>query len=179
MIATNLALGTMRSIQAPRKFVPGQTRQRRGTPTNRTSSSTILFVMFGSLLLHLPVIYLCRHFHMPWLASLIFGPFAVAAVATYALMLRNAEQLILSHRDVLSEELCKSLAVAAQGTTVPRNRGAASAESRVVYDGRAGTGANCAGPSRKPQAATCQDLAQAGSKRLPGRARPRWLTRSR
>jgi ABC-2 type transport system permease protein len=107
VIATNLALGTMRSIQAPRKFVPVQTRQRRVTPTNRTSGLLILFVMFGSLLLHLPVIYLCRHFHMPWLAALIFGPLAVAAVAAYGLLLRNAEQLILSHRDVLSEELCK------------------------------------------------------------------------
>jgi ABC-2 type transport system permease protein len=107
VIATNLALGTMRSIQAPRKFVPGQTRQRRGTPTNRTSSLLILVVMIGSLALQLPVVYLSRHFHMPWLAVLIFGPLAVAAAAAYALLLHNAEQLILSHRDVLSEELCK------------------------------------------------------------------------
>ncbi len=37
VIAANLAVGTVRSIQAPRKFVPGQAQQRRGTPTNRTS----------------------------------------------------------------------------------------------------------------------------------------------
>jgi ABC-2 type transport system permease protein len=107
VIATNLALGTLRSIQAPRKFVPGQTRQRRGTPTNRTSSLLILVVMFGSLILQVPVVYLGRYFHMPWLGTMIFGPLAVAAVITYAFLLRNVEQLILTHRDVLSEELCK------------------------------------------------------------------------
>ena len=107
VIATNLALGTMRSIQAPRKFIPGQPRQRRGTPTNRTSSLLILLVTLGSLILQLPVVYLCRHFQMPWLGTMVFGPLALAAVAGYALLLRNAEQLILSHRDLLAEELCK------------------------------------------------------------------------
>jgi ABC-2 type transport system permease protein len=107
VIATNLALGTVRSIQAPRKFIPGQTPQRRGTPTNRTSSLLILLVTLGSLMLQLPVVYLCRQFEMPWLGAIIFGPLAVAAVVAYAILLRNMEEFILSHRDVLAEELCK------------------------------------------------------------------------
>jgi ABC-2 type transport system permease protein len=108
VIAVNVALGTLRSIQAPRKFVPGQTRQRRGIPTNRTSGLLVLFVLFGSLLLQLPAVLLSRHLHLPWLAAWIFGPLAVAAVTSYAILLRNAERLMLAHRDILAEELCKA-----------------------------------------------------------------------
>lgn len=111
VIALNLALGTLRSIQAPRKFVPGQMRQRRGTPatpTNRTSGLLILLVLFGSLLLQIPVVLLSHYLNLPWLAASIFGPLAVAAVVAYALLLQNAERLVLAHRDTLAEELCKA-----------------------------------------------------------------------
>jgi hypothetical protein len=53
------------------------------------------------------VALLCRHFDEPWLAAWIFGPLAAAAVAAYGLLLRKADRLILSHRDVFAEELCK------------------------------------------------------------------------
>ena len=105
VIAANLTLGTLRSIQAPRKFVPGQSRQMR-TPTNRTSGLLVLAVLFGSILLQVPVTLACRSFHQPWLAALIFAPLAGAAVVAYAMLLRNADQLILSHRDLIAEELC-------------------------------------------------------------------------
>jgi hypothetical protein len=54
------------------------------------------------------VTLLCRYFDDPWLGAWIFGPLAAAAVAAYALMLRNAERFILAHRDVFAEELCKA-----------------------------------------------------------------------
>jgi len=107
VILVNVTLGTIRSIQAPHKFVPGQARQRRGTPTNRTSGLLILLVLLGSAALQAPVIWLCRHLHEPWLGAWIFGPLAAAAIAAYGLLLHNAEKLVLSHRDVLAEELCK------------------------------------------------------------------------
>jgi len=107
VIAANLALGTLRSIQAPRRYIPGQTRQTRGTPTSRTSRLLILVVLFGSLALQIPVVLLCRYLHEPWLAVLIFAPLAAAGILAYALMLYNAEKLVLGHRDVLAEELCK------------------------------------------------------------------------
>ncbi|MGA9061002.1 MAG: hypothetical protein WB341_04960 [Terracidiphilus sp.] len=107
VIGANLAIGTLRSIQAPRKFVPGKTPQRRSTPTDRTSGLLILLVLFGSMALQVPVTILCRYFEEPWLAAWIFGPLAAAAALAYALLLRNAEQLILAHRDVFAEELCK------------------------------------------------------------------------
>jgi len=108
VIASNLALGTLRSIQAPRKFNPAQNRRQRTMPTNRTSGLLILVVLFGSLMLQLPVGFLSHYLALPWLGAWIFGPFALAAVTGYALLLRNAEQLVLAHRDVFAEELCKA-----------------------------------------------------------------------
>jgi len=107
VIMVNVTLGTVRSIQAPHRFVPGQARQRRGTPTNRTSGLLFLLAFVGSAALQVPVIWLCRYLHQPWLAAWIFGPLAAAAIAAYGLLLLNAEKLVLSHRDVLAEELCK------------------------------------------------------------------------
>jgi ABC-2 type transport system permease protein len=107
VVAANLALGTLRSIQAPRRFIPGQMRGRQTTPTNRTSGLLILLVLFGSMALQFPVTLLSRYFGDPWLGAWIFGPLAAVAVAAYALLLRNAERFIMAHRDVFAEELCK------------------------------------------------------------------------
>ena len=106
VIGINLAVGTLRSIQSPRKFVPGQTRQMRGAPTGRTSNLLVLAILFGSLLLQVPVVWLCKHFHQPTLAVLIFTPLAAAGIGGYALLLRYADRLILDHRDTLAQELC-------------------------------------------------------------------------
>jgi ABC-2 type transport system permease protein len=108
VIMANVALGTLRSIQAPRKFVPGKVRQPRGTPTNRTSGLLIMLVLFGSMLLQAPVVLLGGFFQLPWLGVWVFAPLAVAAIGAYALLLRNAERLMLAHRDTLAEELCKA-----------------------------------------------------------------------
>jgi len=107
VIMINVVLGTLRSVLAPHRFTAGQVRQRRGTPTNRTSGMIILFVLFGSMLLQVPVVLLGRYLAQPWLGAWVFGPLAAGAVTAYVFLLRNAEKLILSHRDVLAEELCK------------------------------------------------------------------------
>ncbi len=107
VVGANLTVGTLRSIQAPRKFVPGQVRQMR-TPTNRTSSLLVVALLFGSILLQIPVALLCRHTGHPWLAALIFAPLAAAAVIAYGFLLRYADEVIYSHRDLFAEELCRS-----------------------------------------------------------------------
>ena len=107
VIGINLTVGTLRSIQAPRKFVPGQARQAR-TPTGRTSGLLVLALFFGSILLQIPVTFLSRHFGQPWLGAMIFGPLALAAIAAYFLLLTSVERLIMSHRDLMAEELCRS-----------------------------------------------------------------------
>jgi ABC-2 type transport system permease protein len=108
VVAMNLAIGTLRSIQAPRHFVPGQGRNLRASPSNRTSALLVLAVLFGCMLLQIPVGIASSYFGLPWLAVWVFGPLAAAAVFAYALILRSAERLILGARDVFAEELCKA-----------------------------------------------------------------------
>jgi ABC-2 type transport system permease protein len=108
VVAVNLAIGTLRSIQAPRHFVPGQGRQLRANPTNRTSALLVLAVLFGSMLLQVPVAVASNYFKLPWLPVWVFAPLAVAALFVYALVLRSAERRILIARDVFAEELCKA-----------------------------------------------------------------------
>ena len=105
LITVNLTLGTLRSIQSPRRFVPGQPRQMR-TPTSRTSGLLVLGVLFGSILLQIPVTLLTHRYHQPWLGVVVFLPLAAAGVGAYALLLRNADTLILRNRDLFAEELC-------------------------------------------------------------------------
>jgi len=107
VVGTNLTVGTLRSIQAPRRFIPGRTPTAR-TPTNQTSGMLILGLVFGSILLQIPVTYLTRHYGHPWLAVVIFVPLAVVAIGAYVLLLRNADRLIYRYRDTLAEELCRT-----------------------------------------------------------------------
>jgi len=106
MLFANLALGTLRSIQAPRKIAIAQARRVRNPSASKTSGLIVLAILFGSMLLQLPVTLLCQHFHNPWLAAVIFAPLAAAAVAVYALLLSSADHLILTHRDTFAQDLC-------------------------------------------------------------------------
>jgi ABC-2 type transport system permease protein len=108
VLFANLTLGTLRSIQAPRKITLNQARALRTPAANRTSGLLVLAVLFGSMLLQVPVMYLCRHFHNAWLGPAIFAPLAAVSVAVYALLLQNADHLILTHRDTFAEELSKA-----------------------------------------------------------------------
>jgi hypothetical protein len=62
-------------------------------------------MLFGCILLQVPVTLLCRHFHNPWLAAAIFAPLAAVAVAAYALLLHSVDRLILTNRDTFAQEL--------------------------------------------------------------------------
>ena len=106
MLFANLTLGTLRSIQAPRKITLAQTRRLRQTTASKTSGLLVLAILLGSILLQIPVTLLCRHFHNAWLAVWIFAPLAAAAVAAYGLLLNHADRLILTYRDRFAEELC-------------------------------------------------------------------------
>jgi ABC-2 type transport system permease protein len=105
ILFTNLTLGTLRSVQAPRKVAAAQARSMRSTPGSKTSALIVLAILFSSILLQVPVTLLCRHFHNPWLAVAIFAPLAAAAIAAYGVLLANADGLILTHRDLFAEEL--------------------------------------------------------------------------
>jgi ABC-2 type transport system permease protein len=106
MLFANLSFGTLRSIQAPRKIAIAQARRMRSPSADKTSGLLVLAILFGSFLLQIPVTMLCRHFHNLWLGAVIFAPLAAAAVAAYALLLTNADRLILNHRDAFAQDLC-------------------------------------------------------------------------
>jgi ABC-2 type transport system permease protein len=106
VVFTNLTLGTLRSIHAPRKILPGQTRQLRSTSASQTSALIVLATLVGCILLQVPVALLCGYLHNPWLAVWIFAPLAAGAVAAYVLLLRDAEYQILTHRDTFAQDLC-------------------------------------------------------------------------
>ena len=108
IIFTNLTFGTLRSIQSPRKFVPGQARQMRTTGASQTSGLLVFAILLGSILLQVPVTLLSSYLNYAWLSVWIFAPLAIAAVGAYALLLENADRLILTHRDLFAEELCSS-----------------------------------------------------------------------
>jgi ABC-2 type transport system permease protein len=109
VVALNLAVGTLRSIQAPRYFVPGQSRNpRAGVPTNRTSALLVLGVLLGSTFMQIPVVLVSISLDWPWLGAWVYAPLAAAAVFGYVLVIENAERLLLAHRDVFAEELCKA-----------------------------------------------------------------------
>lgn len=106
MLFANLAFGTLRSIQSPRKVSIAQARRMRSPSAGKTSGLLVLAILFGSFLLQIPVTMLCQHFDNLWLAALIFAPLAAVAVSAYALLLANVDHLILTHRDLFAEELC-------------------------------------------------------------------------
>jgi ABC-2 type transport system permease protein len=108
-VAINLSFGTLRSLQAPRRYIPGQSRQlKQTTPTNKTSSLLVLAVLLGGLIVQAPVTFASHHFHLPWLGAAVFSVLAAGAVAGYILLLRSAESLTMKYRDRLTEELCKT-----------------------------------------------------------------------
>lgn len=103
---SNLALGTLRSIQAPTKVAMAQTRKIRPASANKSTALLVLATLFGCMLLEVPVTMLSHYFHQAWLGAAIFAPLAMAAAGAYALMLKNVDGLILRHRDRFAEELC-------------------------------------------------------------------------
>jgi ABC-2 type transport system permease protein len=102
----NLTLGTLRSVQAPRKIVPGEARKMRPPGANKTSGLLVIAILFTSILLQVPVTLLSRHFHNLWLGAVIFAPLAATAIVVYGMLLNNADSLIFTHRDLFAEELC-------------------------------------------------------------------------
>lgn len=100
-----LTVGNLRSIQAPRRFTPGQARTRN---PNQASGWLAVVMSIGAGLLQVPVFLLARRLDQPWLPAILFAILSAAALISYALFLSNSERLILTHRDTFAEELSKS-----------------------------------------------------------------------
>jgi ABC-2 type transport system permease protein len=102
---TNLTVGNIRSLRAPRRVVIGKGMRQ---PNSRGGTYITLLVLFGSLSLCMTILWLSLRFGHPWLATLIFLSLAAAAFAAYVLVLNRIDHVALTQRDTLTQELCKS-----------------------------------------------------------------------
>lgn len=102
---TNLTVGNIRSLRAPRRVVIGKSMRQ---PNSRGGAYITFLVLFGSLFLCMATLWLCRHFGYPWLPSLIFLALAAAAFAAYIRVLYRIDTMALAQRDTLTRELCKT-----------------------------------------------------------------------
>jgi len=80
----------------------------RAPGASKTNGLLVFAILLGSILLQVPATLLSDYLGKPWLGVWVFAPLAAAAVGAYALLLENADRLILTHRDLFAEELCSS-----------------------------------------------------------------------
>jgi ABC-2 type transport system permease protein len=103
-LLTNLAVGNLRSILAPMRFELGKVRR---SPMAKGGALVTLGVLFGTLFVGIPVMALCYWLNHLWIASVIFILFDIAALTGYLIVLARVDTLALTHRDTLTEALCK------------------------------------------------------------------------
>jgi ABC-2 type transport system permease protein len=101
----NAAVGNLRSIIAPRKVDLMKASRKQ---ISQLSALLALGMVIVCAALGAAVVSLCTYFDRPWLMVPIFLAFAVAAFIFYLQVLGRLDALALTHRDTLTEELCKS-----------------------------------------------------------------------
>jgi ABC-2 type transport system permease protein len=103
-LLTNLAVGNLRSMLAPMRYELGKVRR---APSAKGGALLTLGVLFGTLFVGIPIMALCYWLNHLWIASVIFFVFDIAAFAGYFIVLARVDTLALTHRDTLTEALCK------------------------------------------------------------------------
>ena len=104
-VILNLTIGNLRSLLAPMRFELGKTRR---PPMAKGGALISLGVLLASLATGVPVIYACRYFGHPWLATLIFLVMDAVVLFAYLTVLGRVDALAADHRDDLTEALCKT-----------------------------------------------------------------------
>jgi ABC-2 type transport system permease protein len=103
-LTVNLTVGNLRSLLAPMRFEPGKTRR---TPIAKGGALISLGVLFLTLGTGIPVLLVCRYFDRLWLAAAIFLILDAAALFAYLTVLDRIDSIAASHREELTEALCK------------------------------------------------------------------------
>jgi ABC-2 type transport system permease protein len=106
-IFVNLTVGNLRSLLAPMRFELGKARR---APVAKGGAFISLGVLFATLGAGIPVLFACRHFGYMWLATPIFLVLDIAAIFAYLTVLGRVDTIAASHRDNLTEALCKAAA---------------------------------------------------------------------
>jgi ABC-2 type transport system permease protein len=103
-LLTNLSVGNLRSLLAPKRFELGKTRR---AVTSRGTGMLALGVLMGTLAIGIPVIYLCQRYASLWLATPVFLVATAGAMVAYVSVLRRVDGIAVTRREELLEVLCK------------------------------------------------------------------------
>ena len=101
----NGAVGNLRSIIAPRKVDLMKANRKQ---ISQLSALLALAMIIACALIGAAVVFLSNYLDRPWLAIPIFLTLAVAAFIMYLQVLNRLDTLIQTHRETLTEELCKT-----------------------------------------------------------------------
>jgi ABC-2 type transport system permease protein len=101
----NLTVGNLRSLLAPMRFELGKARR---APMAKGGAFISLGVLLGTLGTGIPVVLACRYYGHLWLATPIFLALNAVAVVAYLVVLGRVDGIASSHREELTEALCKS-----------------------------------------------------------------------
>jgi ABC-2 type transport system permease protein len=101
----NGAVGNLRSIMAPRKVDLMKASRKQ---ISQLSALLALAMIVACALIGAGVVFLSSYLDRPWLAIPIFLTLAVIAFVIYLQVLNRLDTLIQTHRETLTEELCKT-----------------------------------------------------------------------
>jgi ABC-2 type transport system permease protein len=104
-ILSNVTLGNIRSILAPKKIDPTKMARKQTSQLSALISVLLVFVL-GAV--GYGVMALGKFLALPWLPVAIFAALAVGALALYLAGLQNLDNLVQAHRETIIEELCKA-----------------------------------------------------------------------
>ena len=101
----NTTIGNMRSIIAPKKIDPNKVSRKQAS---QLSALMCIGIMLAVGALGAGVMALGQHFRMSWLPIPILATLAVGAFILYMTGLNHVDRMILTHRELLIEELSKA-----------------------------------------------------------------------
>jgi ABC-2 type transport system permease protein len=102
---TNGAIGNLRSLSAPKKIDLSKISRKQ---TSQLSALIALGISAACLGLGAGVDILAHRLHRPWLMLPVFFVLALSGFALYMRVLNRLDAIALTHREKLTEELCKT-----------------------------------------------------------------------
>jgi ABC-2 type transport system permease protein len=101
----NAAIGNLRSILAPRKVDLMKASRKQISQLSALLSLAMIVACAG---IGAAVLLLCNYLDRPWLMIPIFLTLAILAFIVYLQVLNRLDTVALTHRETLTEELCKA-----------------------------------------------------------------------
>jgi ABC-2 type transport system permease protein len=102
---TNMSVGNLRSIYAPKHYELGKVRRQA---TSQLSALISLGVLFGTVLFGGLTLALCLYLGHAWLSIPIFLTLSVAAFIFYLQVINHIDAVAMDRRELMAEELCKA-----------------------------------------------------------------------